>query len=205
MTAQLQPRRAPLKHRSLGAPDRRAEYFQTLREDNPTDGTDPRRGGLELDAPYQRGDVWSASDRRLLIKSFLLGLPVPAVITNNRFAAGWIDPDGERDYRLAVVDGKQRVTTLLMWLDDELTLPAWWIPQDDVANTSDEVDGEPHVRRGDLTGTGERILRGRLKLPVAEAQLTTLQEEAELYLLLNRGGVEHTAADLKKAADLLGR
>ena len=95
---------------------------------------------LELHAPYQRGSVWTVQQRQLLIKSFLLGVPVPTVIVNDRYSAGFVGEDGVADVRYAVVDGKQRVETILAWFADELAVPASWFPRDHLEGVV-ETDG----------------------------------------------------------------
>lgn len=190
----------PLEHLSLSHGTRVADAFAGWRADN-AEATDPLRGGLELNAPYQRGEVWTVDQQRLLIKSFLLGAPVPAVIVNNRMDAGFRHPDGREDWRFAVVDGKQRVTAVLAWLDGELAIPASWLPAERVERTVGTGDG-PYVTRSGLTTAGDRLLRSRMQLPVAEAHLPSLREEAELFLLVNRGGTAMTDDDFTAAENL---
>lgn len=189
---------APLVETHLSATARTSDWFRLLRDD---EGPDERHGNLELNPPYQRGDVWTADQRRLLIKSFLLGVPVPSVIVNDRMSADFRHPDGGTDWRIAVVDGKQRVTTVLAWFDDQLDVPASWFPEDRIQNTVATDDG-PYVRNCDLTEAARRLLRNRMMLPVCEARLSSLAAEAALYLLVNRGGTEHSDADLDTARQL---
>jgi hypothetical protein len=47
------------------------------------------RGCLSLDAPYQRGDVWTVQQRQLFIRSLAWGFPFPSIITNDRLAANF--------------------------------------------------------------------------------------------------------------------
>ena len=41
----------------------------------------------DLNPSYQRGHVWGVERKRNLIKSMLMGLPIGAIIVNNRFKA----------------------------------------------------------------------------------------------------------------------
>jgi len=72
--------------------------------------------GLEKDdndifiPEYQRNFVWDKSRQAKFIESVLLGLPIPYIFT--------ADTDG----RLEVVDGSQRLRTLVAFLHDQLTL-----------------------------------------------------------------------------------
>nr|WP_279671485.1 DUF262 domain-containing protein [Flexivirga meconopsidis] len=61
---------------------------------------------LNLTPSYQRGDVWSASDRSALIESILRGIPLPSIILLRK--------KGSEPHE--VVDGKQRLTTILRFV-----------------------------------------------------------------------------------------
>ncbi len=65
------------------------------------------RRRLELSPSYQRGDVWPTSDAQMLIESILRGIPLPSVILLKR--------EGD-DLVYEVVDGKQRLTTILRFI-----------------------------------------------------------------------------------------
>lgn len=154
------------------------------------------QGALFLNAPYQRGDVWTMQQRVNLIKSLMMGIPIPAIVVNRRGGLEtWekLRAEGDETW-YACIDGKQRVTTFLMWMTGNLLVPADWFPEDQVERVND--DGM--VRFSDLTVAGQRY-QARWPVPMAEGQLDTLEEEAEVYLLINRAGTAHTEADLVKA------
>lgn len=65
------------------------------------------QGKLNLAPSYQRSDVWPLSDRQLLIHSILRGIPLPSVILLKPSAA---------NQPFEVVDGKQRLTTILRFI-----------------------------------------------------------------------------------------
>lgn len=65
------------------------------------------QGKLNLAPSYQRSDVWPLSDRQLLIQSILRGIPLPSVILLKPSAA---------NLPFEVVDGKQRLTTILRFI-----------------------------------------------------------------------------------------
>jgi len=62
-------------------------------------------GEMDLSPSYQRADVWPTADAQLLIESVLRGIPLPSVILLQRNT-----DDGDR---YEIVDGKQRLTSLL--------------------------------------------------------------------------------------------
>ena len=68
-------------------------------------------GDLILDPPWQRGDIWSLSKKRSLVESLLLGIPLPSVILH------W-----ETDRSITVIDGKQRLTAVYQFMQDEWSL-----------------------------------------------------------------------------------
>ena len=64
-----------------------------------------------MDPPYQRRSVWNQSFKDYFVDTVLLGLPAPAI-----FLFEEISPEGRSVYH--VVDGKQRLTTLLEFASD---------------------------------------------------------------------------------------
>jgi hypothetical protein len=71
-----------------------------------------KRQLLELDPPYQRRSVWNQSYRDYFIETVLLNYPAPPIFLHEQ-----ITPDGVASY--SVVDGKQRLTTIFDFVDDE--------------------------------------------------------------------------------------
>lgn len=68
------------------------------------------RGDINLSPSYQRGLVWTAEQRELLIDSLWYGISMPALIFREM---GW----GQTPW-LEVVDGKQRLDTICGFLGD---------------------------------------------------------------------------------------
>jgi hypothetical protein len=131
---------------------------------------------LLLNPPYQRGDVWGSVRQRNLIKSILRGIPIPSLIVNDRFAAGW----GEE---IAVIDGKQRMTAILDFMSGKLSVPGEWF-------------GLPTARVafGELPIAMQRRF-GNNPIQVTEGQLKTLEAEIEVFELVNYGGVPQGQSD----------
>lgn len=164
-------------------------------------------GLMTLDALYQRGDVWSTDQRIGLLKSMIQRLPVPAIITNARHSSAWAEKTGhpaEGEPLVAIVDGKQRVETLRQWYDGELPVPASWFEPDEIAQTRTAADGAEWVTFDDLTRRGQSRTENRFAFPVAAASVGTIEEEAELYLLVNGSGTAQTDADMTNAAAIAG-
>lgn len=66
-------------------------------------------GKLDLSPSYQRADVWPTSSAQLLIESVVRGIPLPSVIVLQT-------QDEERRISFEVVDGKQRLTSILRFI-----------------------------------------------------------------------------------------
>lgn len=74
-----------------------------------------RNGQLDLDPPYQRRSVWSPKDRRFFLDTVFRGYPCPPI-----FLAKTLGSSQETIY--AVVDGKQRLQTLFLFVDGKISL-----------------------------------------------------------------------------------
>lgn len=168
--------------------------------------TSSLRDMLLLDPPYQRGTVWTDDQRVALVNSWLRGLPIQAVTLNDRHRNTWRGPKPGRhgEQHIAVVDGKQRIETAIMWFDSELAAPASWFPAEDVESTVDLGDG-PYVTFDGLTEGARRHAKFSWKLPRHHVNLHTVQDEADLYLLVNGGGTPQTMQDMANAAKVAGR
>lgn len=142
-----------------------------------------RGGQLDLSPPYQRGDVWGQSRQRSLLYSLLRGIPIPTIIVNDRFTAGW-----GNDAKTTVIDGKQRCTAILRFFYNRLSLPRDWLDPSWYAQPFNWLS------YGDLTVGGQRHLKN-MTLPFAEARLTTIEAEQEVYALVNYGGVPQGQRD----------
>lgn len=177
-TVELPTRPAPLKRLSLQSMNWTIMHYTMKR-----DGGDR----FLLDAPYQRDSVWTEEKRQALIRSMLMGLPVGSVTLNKR------SYDHEQD--IAVIDGKQRIETLRAWENDELEVPRHWFEE----KWLEEPDSdEPMVSYSGLSVIGHRFW-GNMMLPAQEARVNTIAEEAEIYNLINRGGVDQTDEDMANA------
>lgn len=149
------------------------------------------QGQIDLDPPYQRGQVWTEDQQIALVRSLLAGIPIPTLIFNQR-------PTGP--VLTVVIDGKQRLIATRAWFDGELAVPASWFPADMVAAPVETGDG-PYVTFTGLTARGQASA-SRAMLPVGEAMLSTTREEAEVYLLVNGAGTPQTDEDLANAAQV---
>ena len=187
MTATLQTP-APLERLNLNINARAAIGLVRELED----------GHITVDLPYQRGPVWSYEQQVKLVKTWMEGLPIPAIIVNDRWRPAHGDiPEGEPV--VAVIDGKQRLLTARAWFTGDLAVPASWFFADLVEDTVVTGDGL-YVRYTGLARVEQRHCARSWLLPVGTAEVSTVQEEAELYLRYNLAGTPQTLEDLARAA-----
>lgn len=183
----------PLEHTSLNPSFQSARWLARRVED----------GEITVDPPYQRGKVWDLDQRIALVQSWMRGLPSGVVILADRCSNSWTGPDPyitPGDPLWACVDGKQRLTTAVMWFGGEIAVPASWFPVDHVDTAEDTNDG-PYVRHGGLTVKGQRFMERYCSLLVAETKdCATEADEAAFYLLVNGGGTPQSAADMANAS-----
>ena len=166
---------------------------------------------MDMDPEYQRAHVWTVEQRRELIKSWIMGVPIGAVIINLRDNEGWrknygsvYNTEGEPQI-WAVVDGKQRIETARWWFTSQLPVPADWFAPEDIECARDFGDGRDWVRYMDLSLPRQRFQGNNFQLPVVESQLPTRQAEAELFLLVNGGGTGQDSETMQRARKLAGQ
>jgi hypothetical protein len=158
-------------------------------------GRDDHATELDMEQPYQRGDVWGLTRRRNLIRSMLLGVPIPSLVINDRFGAKFTEPgyDRARCWSYAVVDGKQRATTWLMFAADEFAVPASWFESEEIVQTEETDDGL-YVRYGGISRRMQRHFE-TLPIGVCEGRFKTLAAERMVFELVNFGGVPQGQSD----------
>lgn len=132
--------------------------------------------GLELCPNFQRGHVWTQEQQVKFVEYILRGGKTSPLLFNdkNGFQKG-IPED------FVCVDGLQRLTALLLFLNDELL-----------------VFGH---KRSQIEGIDRRLRE--LALTVRVNGLKTDAQVLEWYLELNSGGTPHTEEELDRVRNLL--
>jgi len=74
-----------------------------------------RNNQLDLEPPYQRRSVWTLKDRQFFLDTIFRNYPSPSIFLHKA-----IDDAGKSTYH--VVDGKQRLETILNFVDDKIRL-----------------------------------------------------------------------------------
>ena len=88
------------------------------------------RDRIELSPSYQRASVWNKKQKSELIESILMGIPLPIMYF-------FQDNQGIKQ----VVDGKQRLTTLFDFLDNQFTLSELTVMPELKGKKFDDLDG----------------------------------------------------------------
>jgi Protein of unknown function DUF262 len=156
---------------------------------------------INLSPVFQRGRVWNLKLRRELIKNILRRRPIPAIFL-------YKDEAGPK-YTYAILDGKQRLESILMFIASDnpaLAIPNWhnYIFGDyrrDAGFSIDLKDGRKKIRFTDLTPHEIRDLR-EYPIPTIEIALnenTTLDEIINLFVDINQYGAKVTRVNIVRA------
>lgn len=138
------------------------------------------RDVIDFDPPYQReGEVWKNEARMLLIDSIVNGLEIPKIYFES-LQTNAIGPTGLR-VRYAVLDGKQRLETILAYLDDDLALPSSFIYFDD------ETLGAAGLKFSELSRRFPLLAQAFLhyELPIVEVRSDNGDLIEEMFQRLN--------------------
>ncbi len=124
------------------------------------------REKFNFDSVVQRGYVWDNNKRSLLIHSMLTDYPIPPIFAQ----------DG--DDRLHILDGKQRLTTIIRFLNDEFALGS---------NTPEH--NEQEIAGLKFSELGEEM-QDKIKdynFLIYYFRNMTVEERDEMFLRLNNG------------------
>ncbi|HEL2260775.1 TPA: DUF262 domain-containing protein [Streptococcus suis] len=140
---------------------------------------------LILEPDFQREYVWKKDKKQQLIDSLLLGIPIPTFYFS-------IDKNGN----LLVVDGKQRINSILEFLDGQLSLP----PTYRFLCLDKETTGEVYFSD----------LESRIKRKLEDYPLTCYLVDSsviprfqnEIFMRVNRGGERLTIQEIRNASNV---
>lgn len=152
-----------------------------------------RDGSLQLRPKFQRGSVWKPSDKSLLIDSLLKGFPIPLIILQDEYPEIGATPIRR------VVDGQQRLRTLISYIDRNLL-------GDDIRDSdyfTYRPQGLHHTHPGhhftDLSREQQmQIIETRISAVILNSR-TSEPAVLEVYDRLNRTGTKLSAQELRWA------
>jgi hypothetical protein len=134
------------------------------------------RGTLDLDPVYQReGGVWSLEKKQLFIDSILNNFDVPKIYVHNMGLN-----DSGKQY--GVIDGKQRITTLLDFIDGKFPLGEDFNYQD--ASSDFEINKSSYFE--DFVEDAKNVFREK-QLDFVVVETNDLDDIEELFSRLNNG------------------
>lgn len=133
--------------------------------------------GLELDPEFQRGHVWTMAQRRAFMEYMLQGGEGGRVLSFNHCNWNGIPKPGDL---YEILDGKQRLTSALMFLRNEVPVFGGYLFRD-------------FTDRPDLGGG----FRWRI------FALPTRADVLRYYLAMNAGGTPHSAEEIERVRGLL--
>ncbi len=114
--------------------------------------------------PFQRPAVWTQEQQIKFIESCWMGLPIGAFVYNQT-------PDYESPYDCWLLDGQQRVRTVLMYMDDEFPVMGYLFSE--------------------LTQADHRRWSMSTSFPCLKTCLESEEELKEVYMRLAYGGTPH--------------
>lgn len=154
------------------------------------DGSYGNRSNLDAEVDFQRGIVWSLEQKRGLIRSLIMDLPIGSFYIN-RFNIYMEQHNGGDIKELSKIDnvlydGKQRLTAILSFLMGEFSV---------------DYNGAEYYVNNIQEGTLKRMLNKSIS--VYETNFTTKKELLEFYITINTTQTKHSDEDIKKAQELL--
>jgi hypothetical protein len=146
-----------------------------------------RKGILNVNPPWQRGDVWSRKQKRAVIESILLKIPLPAIILHTIRETGKIE----------VIDGQQRLRSIMQFVDNEWPLPKF-DPNHDLHDISgcywDKVKG----KKKDI-GEEHRLMFEDTKVPILMFKGVDDKTLRKVFNLYNTSTLKLNAAEIRNA------
>ena len=130
---------------------------------------------------FQRGSVWSQKQKEQLILSMLNGLPIGTFYLND----WWFDDEEQRAKMDHVLfDGQQRFTAIFDFLTGKFPIT---------------VEGKEYYVT-DLSFQ-EWLTLKRYPVSVVHSYIEDWNALIDYYVLINKGGTQHTTEEFQKALD----
>jgi len=155
---------------------------------------------INLSPAFQRGHVWTTSQRRKLLKNMLQKKPIPAIFLYKEAAGA--------SYIYNILDGKQRLESLILFIGNkrnDLTITTW---RDYFFRVRDRKDinfwTNFNEKRQTFEQLSEDLVRdfGEYVIPAIEITLdesTALDDIISLFVDINQQGVAVKRFDIVKA------
>jgi len=133
---------------------------------------------LKLDPDYQRGEVWTKKQKSELIESILMNIPLPFIYLSQH-----------KDGTFSVIDGRQRLSALFTFINDDFKLDKKLNILKDIANKKfSELSG---LQRGILEDY--QIVAQLIKPPTSDRMMIDIFER------VNRSGTQLNHQEIRNA------
>jgi hypothetical protein len=164
---------------------REAEVFRARTGEYPIDMYIDwiRRGVLNFGAEYQREYVWGEEEQQTFLRVLISGFPIGSVALAK--APDWDASDGPY---IEVVDGKQRLTTLKMFINNEIPI----------------VIGDEEIFWFEFS-RAEQLSFGRPTLTAVILDDATTKDRIEYFIAVNFTGVPQSEEHRKQVLKLQER
>lgn len=139
---------------------------------------------LDIAPSWQRGDVWNPSKKRNLIKSLLVGIPLPSLIVFN-----------EKNSMSSILDGKQRMTAISQYMDDVFSLTNY---KEDKQLDGFKLKECQNKLFSELPDSAKRKIRQTL-IPVTNLKNLDKDQVYVIFELYNTSGTNLNAAEIRNA------
>lgn len=162
-------------------------------------------GKFRLTIPrYQRGIVWTEKQKESLLESISFGYPVGSLLA---FQTGQKNDKGNAPLVWQLVDGLQRASTLIAYMDNPFTVAgiSSFINENDVRELSVEIYGSPSREQSEVL---ESLLESWLKAvkrPESEAGFSNVKLLQYLRAALNDSEKIKDDSKALELAEYLGR
>lgn len=144
-----------------------------------------------FDPAYQRsGDVWASNKKAFLLDSILKNFPMPPIFLHEH-----ID-DGTGKTIFDVIDGKQRLTSIISFINNEISLPD---------NFSEDGFGDEKLNGLKFSDLDKESLKEwkkafwRYEITIEYVDTDQIEIVNNIFDRLNRNGEPLTAQELRKA------
>ncbi len=165
--------------------DRFTEYNNEYTEINNSIDYSCLGDALILEPSFQREYVWKRSKKQELIDSILIGIPIPTFYFS-------LDNNGN----LLVVDGKQRLNSILEFLDGKLSLPSSY------RFLCLNKESKEAVSFKDLESRTRRKLEDYPLTCYLVDSSVIPRLQNEVFMRVNRGGERLTIQEIRNASNI---
>ena len=146
-----------------------------------------RKGKLILDPNFQRREVWNIKQMSQFIESLILGIPIPSVLL----------ADDKKNNRYVVIDGKQRLNTIIEFLACEKEGQGFKLKGLEIL---DELNNYDYHK---LLTDGKSVhYLSRFQDAILKASIVKNYTEDQLYFIFNRlntGSVPLSTQELRQS------